>query len=249
MDSWLKVIKGCDTKTKNTVNAYIHEIQKLFPWKENSYYIIPDIINHICLSFYWIRFAFNEKYVGKNIEIVNETTVKRIEQTDGEHALCAIGESVSRKDCDIFRIEYRLKQNNEKVKRFCPYIGFLKMQYVDSIDAEIGGINKVSWNSHMGLGNSMPDKCVGIAIFNDYKNRLYCTNTMKNFDLGKDVILKSDDRFMLEYDFIGNICYIYYNGEKLANNVDINSEFIIPVVTLYFEGEIMEITKYEFIKK
>ena len=123
-----KQLKNCDTKTRNIVNGYIHEAQQLFPWNENSYFIIPQLINHICLLFYWIKFAFNKEYIGKDIEFINNTTIKKI-NTDN-HSNVAIGGSISGEVCDIFRIEYHFRMNSQR--DFCPYFGFYKGAVIDS---------------------------------------------------------------------------------------------------------------------
>ena len=70
MDSRFKQLKNCDKKSKRVINGYIHDIQKLFPHKKNSYYIIPELINLICLSFYWVGARFNKENHGEHIEFV-----------------------------------------------------------------------------------------------------------------------------------------------------------------------------------
>ena len=101
------------------MNGYINNAQKLFPWKEISYFIIPSLINHICLSFYWISFSFNTEFIGDNLKFLDEKTITKICR---EHwAVCAIGTAISGDMCDLFRIEYLLKDFKDN---FCAFIVF-----------------------------------------------------------------------------------------------------------------------------
>ena len=125
MSIGLKHLKHCDNRTIHLVDGYINNAQKLFPWEENSYFIIPQLINQICLLFYWLRFTFNKQFIGPNLEFLDYKTITKINKNS--HALCAIGKSVSRDMCDIFRIEYHLKDYQDK--DFCAFIGFCGDDY------------------------------------------------------------------------------------------------------------------------
>ena len=238
MTASFKVLKNCDNKTKDIVNGYIHEIQKVFPWQENSYFLIPDIINHICLSFYWIRFEFNKKYMGENVKIINDTKVQKIK--NNAHSLCAIGSSISGNECDLFRIEYRLEK--ELKTTFCPYIGYFMLKSIDSS-------SKIKWDQAPG-SNRNADISIGIAIYSVDKNYLYLYK--KEFDGYKALprmegILQSGDRFKMEIDFVNKKCKLYHNDNPIDYTIKLESEYIIPCLSLHFQGEIIEITKYEFV--
>ena len=53
----LAKLKHIDNKTKDTVFGFIHQCQLLFD-KNISYYIIPDLIAYICLSYYGKQYIF-----------------------------------------------------------------------------------------------------------------------------------------------------------------------------------------------
>ena len=232
MDPLFKVVKGCDLKTKNIVNGYIREIQKIFPWQDNSYFIIPSLINHVCLSFYWIGFEFNKTYIGKNLIFINDTTIAKVKQNG--YSVCAIGECVSRDICKTFQIEYCLKKYKLD---FCPYIGYFKTNLIED-------------SSSFGCAPGVSSRTsVGIAISDTNKTFLSKYPSSKSAPYGKDRFdipgtLKTGDRFMLEFDFIKSVCYIYYNDQKLKDVINLESWYIIPLVSLYYKGEEIEITKY-----
>ena len=242
MTSVFKETKNCDTKTKNIINGYIHEMQKLFPWEENSYFIIPKLINHICLSFYWIRFAFNRKYAGNNLEFINESTVTKLKgDRSTVHSLCSIGESISGDICNSFRIEYHLKDTN-KSGEFCPYIGFFTLKSIDDLSSE-----DIDWNETPGYGKNASIS-IGICIY--YSNPEYVLLFGSGNQYSQRVSLESKpekgDRFMLEFDFIERKCCMYHNEHKFDRIIPLNCSHIIPCLSLDFAGEVVEITKYEF---
>ena len=51
---------------------------------------------------------------------------------------------------------------------------------------------------------------------------------------------------MLEFDLVHNQCLIYYNGKYTGHSLTFDYIQIIPLVSLYYVGEVIEITKYEF---
>ena len=50
-------IKNVDKRTLFTVSGFIRKCQKLLP-HDNVYYNIPSLVEHICISFYWIAEYF-----------------------------------------------------------------------------------------------------------------------------------------------------------------------------------------------
>ena len=260
-------LKNCDRKTINTVNGYISEIQKLFPWQRNSYFIIPELINHICLSFYWIRFVlkklttlmhisdyqilmhknsenpcifnhlmFNREYAGQDLEFIDDTTVTKIRSNAGR--ICAIGESISNELCDIFRIEYLLKDYDFK---YCPYMGFLKLKCADESDVDFDSLPGCLVNkAHM----------VGMTVSSVYPHNLAVLNGDIAIGFELEKAAEKGDRFMIEFDFIKSEFYVYHNGKKIQDMIiKVDSLYIIPLLALYFKGEIVEVTKYEFVNK
>ena len=237
MATRFKIHNHCDKRTKNIVNGYIHEMQKLFPWQDNSYFIIPELINHICLSFYWIRFTFNKKYTGDNLKFINDTTVGKTKT--GGHELCALEKSISGDMCDVFQIEYTLRNKKDM---FCPYIGFFTLNAIDAS-------SQVHWNYSPGYGANNEKISVGICIFHKNKDKIIGIgqgDLYEDFKLKNNAKLQKNDRFMLEFNFIEKTCCIYHNDDKLDCVITLNSSHIIPCMSLYYEYDIIEITKYEF---
>ena len=241
-----KELKYCDNRTVNLVNGYIHNAQRLLPWSQNSYFIIPEIIHRICLAFYWLQFAINTEFIGDNLKIIGARTV--LKEKKDSHSMCAIGKSISRSICDIFRIEYTMKHTNKD--RFCPVIGFCGASVIDSSSG-------IKWN-HRAPGYSSQNgiSSVGINIYRDmirkdkkYPGRtwIYKDGTQSyKYKLELNDELKVGDRFMLEFNFIQNKCHIYYNSRHTGCVIPFDYKQIIPLLSLYFVGEMIEITKYEF---
>ena len=236
MTTSFKHLRNCDKRTLKIVNGYVHQIQKLFPWQENSYFIIPELINHICLSFYWITFAFNTKYIGENIKIINDTTAQKIKSSNSR--MCAIGESISADLCDIFQIEYLLKDHE---REFCPFIGFFTLKRIDD---KCG----VDFNSALGCNDKY---VIGISIDSEDAKEVSVYGDghfWKHLDLNHEA--KKGDRFMLEFHFDKSEFYLYHNDRKVEGiTIKVKSSHIIPLLALYEIGEVVEITKYKFIHK
>ena len=83
-----------DQRTRDIVNGYIHEIQKVFPMKQNPYYNMPDSIHRVCLSFYWIAGIFNRDKYGESLKFIDDKVVEK--NTDDEYALCSVGGVISK---------------------------------------------------------------------------------------------------------------------------------------------------------
>ena len=241
MAASFKHLKHCDNKTMNLVHGFVHDAQRLLPCKQNSYFIIPEIIHHVCLSFYWIRFAFNGDLINKNLKVIDNKTITKVEH-DG-YAMCAVGKAISKDMCDIFRVEFHLK--DYKDGNFCWFIGFCGLPFIDST-------TKIDWKSAPGYtSNSI--KSVGMCVYGniqgDERNRTWIWRNMSKINGDKlcgDEDLKIGDKFMFEFNFIESKCHIYYNSKNTGCFVKFDYEQIIPLLTLYFVGEVIEITRYEF---
>ena len=233
-------MKNCDRRTRNILNGYIREMQKLFQWKTNAYFIIPELINHICLSFYGKSVAFNKKYFGQHLRFVNDMTVIKENYTN-RHSLCVIGNAISYKTCDIFRIEYTVK-NVDKNKQYCCYLGFLKLKSIDSASF-------ISWDDSPGHGTTNGRVGVEICMYNldgrDYLSVYQGWQAIHHLKLKNGSRLKHNDAVMLEFDFIKSEWYIYHNDIKLDFAEELDTKDIIPCVSLYYKGEMVEITKYQ----
>ena len=239
-----KELKHCDMKTVNLVSGYIHNVQESLPWKTNTYFIIPEIIHHVCLAFYWIRFAINAEFVGDDLKIIDDRAVTKVKKD--HHAMCAIGEPISRSKCDIFRIEYTLKHSNKD--RFCSFIGFGGTSVMDLSTG-------IEW-THRGPGYSPQQdiRSVGINIYRDVmrpdkitaRTWIYTDGGVSDKTLKLSDHPKIGDRFMFEFNLIQQECHFYYNSKQTKWVIPFDYKQIIPLLSLYYAGEMIEITKYEF---
>ena len=237
MTSTFKALQYCDKKSRNTVNGYIYDTQRLFPWKQNSYYIIPDIVIHLCLSYFWNAGIFNLEKHGKYLKFIDPKTVQK--ENESDYSICTVGDVITDEMCDIFRIEYQIKKQGEN-NDFCPYIGYF-IKGIQEIE------NSVDYNYCPGAGKNIKIS-VGIAIHKTDANYLLLYDKDKSNErlhLKKDSKLKAGDRFMLEFNFKKAQCDLYYNGEEI-HKLELKTKIILPALSLYFVGEVVEITKYEF---
>ena len=231
----LTKLKHFDKRTKLLINGYIHEHQKLLPWRTNSYYTIPELVNHICLSFYFDGGIFNQNNHGNNLLFIDNKTVEKINQNS--HSVATIGEPISGQMCDIFTIEYQVNINvsTSKGTSFCPYIGFQK------------GIQSKIWKDHDGPWFNESHNCVGLSIYNGNKNSFGLFERPKpRKTINTNSPLKVGDTFRMVFNFVKAECYIYHNDYKLNECIALTTSPIVPMITLHFVGERVEITKYEF---
>eukprot|EP01084_Bolivina_argentea_P109257 195268_1 len=55
------------------VYGYLRECEDLFSaYDSNPYYNIPDLVKHLCLSFYHIKESWDKNYHGKTFKIIDE---------------------------------------------------------------------------------------------------------------------------------------------------------------------------------
>ena len=74
----LDKLNKINNKTKYTVYGFISESQLLLSFKENTFYIIPELVTYICLSYYYIGDKWDPKAMSRKIELNDETnTVKQ----------------------------------------------------------------------------------------------------------------------------------------------------------------------------
>ena len=232
MAATFKHLEHCDKRSRNLLNGYIRESQKLLPSEENSYYIIPDIIIHVCLSFFWNAGIFNQKKHGKNLRFIDARTVEKV--NDSMYSVCTIGDIVTDEMCDIFRYEIKLLSEG-KNNQFCPYFGY------------VIGNESINYNYCPGA-SSNKDVSSGISIFksNEKSLTLYDKHVSnKKLSLSETSKLKVGDRFMLEFHFKESECYVMYNDDK-CHTMKLETKSILPALSLYYIGERISITKYEF---
>ena len=226
-----QLISSCDDRTRNIVNGYIRESQKVFPWQEISYYIIPEVINHICLAFYWIALKFNKKHIHQDLKIINDTTVTRNTDIIG-WALCLIDQSISGWMCDRFTIDFTFNGDSNGT-----FVGFYALENIINL---IG--SGIKWCFPPGFDH-VPDS---VGIFNS-DDSLYACQDGAVF-LKKWVGFDSWEKITLEFDFTRSKCHVYHNEEKTGIILPIKGCCIIPAVALRHHESTAEITKYEFVK-
>ena len=59
------VLKQIDDTTKDIINGYIRNEQLLLPYEENAYYLIPPLVIHLILLYYFDAEYFNIPYEHK----------------------------------------------------------------------------------------------------------------------------------------------------------------------------------------
>ena len=224
-----QLMDSCDDRTRNIVNGYIRESQKLFHCHSNPYYIIPELINYICLSFYWIAFKFNKKHIHQDLKIINDIIVTRTTKFGG-FGLCVIDQSISGRIYDRFQIELTFRGISKGA-----FAGFYKLEYIDNPIA-----SGISWNLPPGSCHT-PDS---VGIFNHDYTLCACQDGIV-FQT-KCVSFESWRKITLEFDFIRSECYFYHNEEKMDVILPIDTCYIIPAIALPDDGSVVEISKYEF---
>ena len=72
----LEEFKLINQRTKDVVFGFVHESQKLLPCESNSYFLIPDLIIHVCLAYYYTKHAWriSKDYAnsGNNLKLTND---------------------------------------------------------------------------------------------------------------------------------------------------------------------------------
>ena len=81
-------LKNVDLKTIDCVNGYIRESQKLFYNNDNPYYYIPELVNRICILYYFLTEFF--AICGDDIFIGGGEWKKEV-RSGGKMWACAYG--------------------------------------------------------------------------------------------------------------------------------------------------------------
>eukprot|EP01084_Bolivina_argentea_P023125 43084_1 len=238
-----KQLKYITPRNKDIVNGYIKNIQILFPWEENSYFTIPPLINYLCLLYYSPRGRFKTdiNYRAADLEFIDHKTVKKIIHSN--HNLCLFGETISKFMCNIFRIEFTIKAGDTT---WCPYFSLLVAENEIEMNEIINNVQ--NWNISY-IRQKDEDGSVNTGS-KSYSICLYQGDNTFNWQgstvIGpKNLKFKIGDRFMLEHNFINCECHAYFNDLKVYT-FTIKEQCILPTISMYFTGEIIEITRYEF---
>eukprot|EP01083_Nonionella_stella_P247927 859003_1 len=155
--STLRQIKHLNPKASDTVNGYTRQHLQLS--KQNVHNIPLDVID-VILLFYCNILNFNQQYHGKSIEIVNDTTIKKIDKTgayaakDGGWNSCIFGEEIRNIKCNKFDIHIKWKQ--------CIGAFFMGFIYSSSSVCSLNP-NILDCNTLLGMGSNQ-ECSVGIDV-------------------------------------------------------------------------------------
>ena len=61
----LERVKYIDSESKDCINGYTREIQSLLP-DNNAYFIIPRLVTHWILLYYYVWGQFDPQYIADN---------------------------------------------------------------------------------------------------------------------------------------------------------------------------------------
>ena len=82
MSDFLSDLDRIDDRHKYTVSGFIRNVQNSFGANAGAFYIIPELVSMIILSFYYVFDKFDSALCGKCLRILNGgTTVHTAEMT------------------------------------------------------------------------------------------------------------------------------------------------------------------------
>ena len=76
--SSLNTTKLADQRTKDIVNGFIKQYQKLLSKNNIYHYNIPSLIQNLCLNYYWIKEYFT--FHGVDIILNKDKTIAKMKQ-------------------------------------------------------------------------------------------------------------------------------------------------------------------------
>ena len=244
-------VNQIDQQSKDIVNGYIKLIQLLLPWKKSSHFIIPTCIKHLLIIYYAIPAVFNKIKCSSYLQFINDRTVKKVNCSwrMDEHSLVTFGEALSIERCNKFRIEYTLKQGQSGgvTEWYFMHIGFYIADEDQNFRTETLKCIKYTdlWNPFAWTKGN--DNTLIICLRNDrveYYGKAARQNR-RDFTKKASIKFQTNDKLMFTHNFKTKKCTIYYNRKKIAVII-INEKYLLPVLSLYYFGEMVEITKYEF---
>ena len=192
------------------------------------------------MLYHTIREEFNTELCSDNIKFIDDKSVEKI--NDDGHALCLFGEPITGSMCTIFRIEFRIRQKGIH-KQFCPYFGFAVSSSASDLMSRLKTVRH--WNDCYVKFKLENDKeCSGYSISMYNSTRRFQWNGCGTID-HEEVSMDVNDTFMLEHDFDAAECSAYHKRKKF-HTFKMTEKCIIPTLSMYFEGERIQVTKYEF---
>lgn len=235
-------IASIDITSKDIVHGFIRKSQRQLP-KHNSFYIIPRLVNNLCLSFYFIRVQFNqnENEYGEDMEFENDTIVKN---TRTGWRTANILPSIST-DCALFKLEITLNHlPNESNYSFTNYNNHFYFGYfTKKIDDTLTWNNWIRHdrNRQHSVGMKIQRNQIIIDSENDQctSPKMFMSPLNRNFRPG--------DTCMMIVDFIKKECTFKVNHYDIITlSFKEKTNIIIPAVSLYWQDTEIEITSYSF---
>ena len=195
----------------------------------NVYYNIPDGIILIILLYFYDNMKFNGQYHGDNLQFINDTTIKKI--NNDIVSCCIFGETISNDICNKFSLYIKWK------KCCAPFaFGYINSTIKESIK---------DWNYLLGSG---VNKQHGTAIIvrKSQTLRVCDKDGYRELDNKTRTVCKEGDIFTLSFDFINNKSIIYHNGIEIDKLSFKKEEKLTPAFVFDPKGDEIEITKWNF---
>eukprot|EP01083_Nonionella_stella_P138468 421360_1 len=231
-------IKCINPRDKYVVHGYIKSMQTLLPWKRSAYYTIPRLVDYLCLLYYSMRGSFNTEHCAKDLHFIDHKTVQKLNiGRPSVHSVCTFGGTINKSMCNIFRIEFLIKDARET---WCPYFTLLS---ASSVPAMNHFIDDIPWETYY-LDATKTLLKYSVCLHN--KTASESLQWQGSKPIGRaGLTFAIGDRIMLEHNFADKRCNVYFNDEQ-SFDFEIKEECILPMLSMYFEGETVEVTQYQF---
>jgi len=202
--------------------GYIRDIKT----SDNLSIIIPDEIKKLIVLFYRIRMAFDQRHIGKNLEILKENIIKNISIG---FASCIFGPEISNADSNQFSIEIKAR------KRCYLYFGFITGKVAD-----INFKYDLHDNRTHCVGFGADKHCKEFYLFD--KNNEFVK--LRNYRCSN--IFKEGDTFRMNVNFNKNELSLYHNGTFAEKTSLYHHKKLVPAMSLSGKGDEIEVTDYSF---
>ena len=228
-------------KQRNLIYGYMRECQLLFP-SDNVYYNIPELINQICLTFYYIQLRFYTQTRGSNLnfpdnDINDGQTVEKL-KGDGKWSVCIFGDDndkICGDEYDEFNLWFKW------TKSYVMSFGFITSTINESIS---------TWSDYLG-SNANKEHSVGIYVA--FKDKFVILDHPKSDDNGKQIKIENN---MKQGDIWGIFINFKLDKFTISHN-DINcgtyslfgAKTIIPAFAFFDCKQQIDVIKYEFKRK
>eukprot|EP01084_Bolivina_argentea_P280402 479531_1 len=221
-------------RIKDAVSGYVKTIELLLP-NNNSYNNIPIAIIDIIILYYRLRLQFKRDICGNDLEFIGDKTLKKVNKS--YWSTCLLDDEITNKVCNKFHLEFKIKTSMSTI-----LFGFITSTVEKSIK---------NWNWHLGSTQESPYS-VGIVIYpyrNDFQINLPQDKTVTRAKgyYKSDTKFTASDLFGLLFNFANKEVIITHNGQSADKLILHKFESITPGFTLYKAGEVIEVTKCDFL--